>query len=173
MRTSSQRPRRLLFQWLVMLAVLLASDVARAGLLDLFFGEGPLLKQRVQMGPDGLALFGSFRVATKCGYEFDLRLLHKQEKFGELDALFDGGAFPVPVTLRVFPEGDRGAGAVVQFEQAPRISSRAAVMTIFNLARASLDKGRYRVELKSAAVPKLAGVDVDFVVQLRPKTSCS
>lgn len=154
------------------LASLLASEVAMAGILDLLFGGGPLLEQRTRIGPEGLALRGDFRVGKACSYQFEVRLLHQHGQMHELDQALGGGSvFPVPVDVRVTRTGDDPA-EVARFAGPPTLSGQAQTMTIFNAGHASLGKGRYHVEVKSGAVPQLAGVDVDFVVQIRPKTSC-
>jgi hypothetical protein len=171
MTTGIRPPRRLLLKSLLICTALVASEGVMAGLLDLLFGKDPPLVQRLRMGPEGLALRESFEIKEKCGYEFSLRFLHPQEKFGELDAVFPGKTFPVPVMLSVFREsGD--AAAVLKQERAPTVNGRGKVGTTFTLARVSLDEGRYRVELRAAAVPQLENVDAEFLVHLRPKTSC-
>src|SRR5262245_42868926 len=152
------------------LATLLASEVAIAGFLDLFFG-GPVLEQRARIGPEGLALRADFRVGKQCSYQFEVRLLHKHGQMHELDKALGGNVFPVPVNVRVTRAGD-DAAEVARFESAPTLSGHAQTMTIFNAGHESLDKGRYRVEVKSESVPQLTDIDVDFVVQIRPKTSC-
>jgi hypothetical protein len=155
---------------LVTLAALAASAVANAHLIDLFFGMKPLLHQRARMEPNGLALQGSFSVSKKCPYDFELRLRHQQ--MHELDAAIGGMVFPVPVTLRVSQEGKDELVEVVHLERAPPLTGHGQEMTIFTIGAAPLERGRYRVDLESAAVPTLTNVDIDFVVQLRPKTSC-
>jgi len=50
-------------------------------------------------------------------------------------------------------------------------SSRTA--TIFLIGNLRLDEGRYRVELASTgSAPQFDGVDVQFAVQIPPKTRC-
>jgi hypothetical protein len=164
------RPRHVLL-WMT-LAATLASPAALAGLSYFFGGEKPLLTQRTRAAPDGIALDANFRVGKKCGYEFELRLLHQHGRMGELDPLIGGKEFPVPVTLRVTRVGSEKPGDVLQRQGAPHLSGHAPDMTTFEVARASLGRGRYRVELDSAAVPKLANVDIDFVVHRIPKASC-
>ncbi len=153
------------------LAVCVTSEVALAGILDSFFGSGPVLEQRVRQGSDGLVLRETFRIRKSCSYDFEILFLH--DRYGELDPLFRNETFPVPIAIRVFRDGNPSAAAVLQGQQAPKIYGHGAQTTSFIVGSARLDKGNYRVEMNWPVVPALADRDIDFVVQVRPKTRCS
>jgi hypothetical protein len=166
------RKRNILLVSFVAIAAIAAAATSMAGLLDLFTTNQPV-RERVRMTSSGIELRHDFRVTEECSYEFNLWLLHKQNKMGELDAVLVNYSLPISVTTNVYRLHGERADPVAQLSGAPRRHGKSPGMTNLLIGRVRLDEGHYRVELSSEGeAPQLEGIDMELVVQPRPKTSC-
>jgi hypothetical protein len=162
-----------LSQFVMLILTLGVSNPCSAAWWELFRGGKPPLERRIAFGPAGLQLREDIRVTRYCVYELELRLVHREGRFGEFDALLAGREFPVSVIADVFRYDDDRPVNIGHFEGRPARSGRGMDLTTFELGHIDLDKGRYRVELRTVdEAPAFAGVSFDFVVQIPPKASC-
>lgn len=155
----------------VALAAVAASS---AGLLDYVLPYDPPVQVRVRMDASGFQLRQDFDIRKYCSYDVDLRLIHIQNRMHEFDALLTNDKLPVEVTVDVHRVNKQRFEPVAQLRGMPKLDGHAPSMTILNIGHVKLDEGDYRVEVSSTgAAPQLAGIEADFVMQPRPKTTCA
>lgn len=157
----------------VAIVALTAVAASRAGVVDLFT-HNPPVQVRVRMDSSGFELRQNFRVTKYCSYDVDLRLIHIQNRMGEFDALLTNESLPITVTVDVYRSNGQRIDRVAQVSGRPKLRGHAPSTTILNIGYVKLDEGHYRAEVSSTGdAPRLAGIEADFVVQMRPKTSCA
>jgi hypothetical protein len=165
--------RRTLLQCLVIQLSLTASEVSSAGLLSVVFGKAPALEKTVRIGPRGARLRDEFRVRKYCSYQIDVRLVHREARLGEFDALIENDELPITVIVEMYRQESDHVERLARLEGRPRLFGRGKDLTLFNVEEVRLEKGRYRVEFSTVGEPgKLEGLDLQFVVQTRPKSVC-
>jgi hypothetical protein len=166
--------RSVLPRFALLILALAASAASHAGIWDLFAGPNVPLQRRLAFGAPGLQVQEDFRVNKYCGYEIELRLVHKEGRMGEFDSQLPGRLFPITVIVDVFRYDNDRPARIGHFEARPERSGRGMDLTTFELGHIDLDKGRYRVELRSVdEAPAFKGVSFDFVIQQPPKVSCA
>lgn len=166
--------RRLKLCSAIALVCLLSSGVAMAGLWDWFTGGGgPVLRQEATIGAQGVQIQAEFPVRRQCSYQLEIWLHHRQPRMGDFDALVIDEQLPVTFALDIHSLATEPPKAVTRLEKRPQLLGRGARITTFILDRVVLEKGRYRANLRSTSdASALAGVKMEFAVQVRPKTRC-
>jgi hypothetical protein len=141
--------------------------------LDFFLGTSIPLQARGRIETSGLSMSEPFEVEKRCQYQFDLRLIHETHKINEFKPLLVDRHLPLPLSVEVFLLGDQER-RVLSFQSDPLLVIRGEKWTGFNLGQHVLEDGDYRIELRSQQpLAALAGVEVELVLQVMPKTYCT
>lgn len=165
--------RRLKLGGAIALLCLLGSGVAMAGWWDWFTGGGPVLRETATIGAQGVQIQAEFAVRKQCSYQLEIWLHHRQPRMGDFDAMLIDEKLPVTFALDIHSLASDSPQLVTRLEKRPRLNGRGARITTFILDAVVLEKGRYRADLRSISdASALAGVNMEFAVQVRPKTRC-
>jgi hypothetical protein len=77
------------------------------------------------------------------------------------------------VTIKIFKVEEKKSFNILEKDSNPVLFGTAMNSTGFTMGYINLDEGNYRVILESEVQNlNLAGIIVDFIIGVRPKTSC-
>lgn len=151
---------------------------AQAGLLDWFIKIDAPLKKKINVYEKGIAVDDHFRVKTYCSYDFVLRLHHKNKIWNEYADILTGGkdnnGVPIQVNLLVSKILKDSELIIFSDKVFTRTSGWGLEITSRFITAMVLDEGKYRVTLEMLQdTPALNGVQTDFLIGVRPKSSCA
>ncbi len=142
--------------------------------LSIFDKVGAPYVKRVFLGGIGEVVNDEFDVKTKCNYQINFHMVHKNKVYNEYEDILIHRQLPVSIELQM-DEYDEGAFEnIFRKVISPKVEGLGLNITSLNYGNVFLDKGHYRIkaEILDGNPSSLHNIDFILRVEVKPKTSC-